>query len=130
MKTTRVLLALLVVAEILAGATNPGGRLPVTFYASLDQLPPFDDYSMRNRTYRYFPGKPLYGFGYGLSGDGRHGVYNRIVVLFKFIVDQNHAISSDINGDVTAIAFNFEKTGLHLLQDELRRSVLRIGHKA
>jgi beta-glucosidase len=55
------------IAETLAGSNNPGGRLPVTFYASLDQLPPFDDYSMQNRTYRYFQGKPLYGFGYGLS---------------------------------------------------------------
>jgi beta-glucosidase len=55
------------IAETLAGANNPGGRLPVTFYASLDQLPPFEDYSMQNRTYRYFQGKPLYGFGYGLS---------------------------------------------------------------
>ncbi len=55
------------IAETLAGENNPGGRLPVTFYASLDQLPPFEDYSMRNRTYRYFTGRPLYGFGYGLS---------------------------------------------------------------
>ena len=55
------------IAETLAGTNNPGGRLPVTFYASLDQLPPFEDYSMQNRTYRYFKGKPLYGFGYGLS---------------------------------------------------------------
>ena len=55
------------IAETLAGVNNPAGRLPVTFYASLDQLPPFDDYSMQNRTYRYFQGKPLYGFGYGLS---------------------------------------------------------------
>jgi beta-glucosidase len=55
------------IAETLAGSNNPGGRLPVTFYASQDQLPPFDDYSMHNRTYRYFQGKPLYGFGYGLS---------------------------------------------------------------
>jgi beta-glucosidase len=55
------------IAETLAGANNPGGRLPVTFYASLDQVPPFDDYSMRGRTYRYFAGQPLYAFGYGLS---------------------------------------------------------------
>jgi beta-glucosidase len=55
------------IAETLAGVNNPSGRLPVTFYASLDQLPAFDDYSMQNRTYRYFQGKPLYGFGYGLS---------------------------------------------------------------
>ncbi len=55
------------IAETLAGTNNPAGRLPVTFYASLEQLPPFDDYSMQSRTYRYFDGKPLYAFGYGLS---------------------------------------------------------------
>jgi beta-glucosidase len=55
------------IAETLAGANNPGGRLPETFYASLSQLPSFEDYSMRNRTYRYFHGQPLYPFGYGLS---------------------------------------------------------------
>ena len=55
------------IAETLAGINNPGGRLPVTFYASLEHFPPFDEYSMQNRTYRYFQGKPLYGFGYGLS---------------------------------------------------------------
>jgi beta-glucosidase len=55
------------IAETLTGANNPAGRLPITFYASLDQLPPFEDYVMANRTYRYFQGKPLYGFGYGLS---------------------------------------------------------------
>ncbi len=55
------------IAETLAGANNPAGRLPVTFYASLEQLPPFADYSMHSRTYRYFGGKPLYAFGYGLS---------------------------------------------------------------
>lgn len=55
------------IAETLAGDNNPGGRLPVTFYASLSQLPVFEDYSMQNRTYRYFRGQPLYEFGYGLS---------------------------------------------------------------
>jgi beta-glucosidase len=55
------------IAETLSGKNNPAGRLPVTFYSSVDQLPAFDDYSMANRTYRYFKGKPLYGFGYGLS---------------------------------------------------------------
>jgi beta-glucosidase len=55
------------VAETLAGANNPAGRLPVTFYKSTDDLPPFEDYSMKGRTYRYFDGKPLYPFGYGLS---------------------------------------------------------------
>ena len=55
------------IAETLAGDNNPSGRLPVTFYGSLDQLPPFENYSMAGRTYRYFAGQPLYGFGYGLS---------------------------------------------------------------
>ncbi|MGD0798025.1 MAG: glycoside hydrolase family 3 C-terminal domain-containing protein, partial [Acidobacteriaceae bacterium] len=55
------------IAETLAGDNNPGGRLPLTFYASLDQVPAFESYSMQGRTYRYFAGKPLYGFGYGLS---------------------------------------------------------------
>jgi beta-glucosidase len=55
------------VAETLSGKNNPAGRLPVTFYTGLEQLPAFEDYSMQNRTYRYFKGKPLYPFGYGLS---------------------------------------------------------------
>ncbi|HLK67534.1 MAG TPA: glycoside hydrolase family 3 C-terminal domain-containing protein [Bryobacteraceae bacterium] len=55
------------IAETIAGVNNPAGRLPVTFYKSADQLPPFDEYSMKGRTYRYFTGETLYGFGYGLS---------------------------------------------------------------
>lgn len=55
------------VSEAIAGDFSPGGRLPVTFYKSTDQLPSFDDYSMAKRTYRYFDGEPLYPFGYGLS---------------------------------------------------------------
>jgi beta-glucosidase len=55
------------VAETLSGRNNPAGRLPVTFYTGVDQLPQFEDYSMKGRTYRYFDGKPLYPFGYGLS---------------------------------------------------------------
>ena len=54
-------------AEVLFGDYNPGGKLPVTFYRSNDDLPDFMDYSMKNRTYRYFTGKPQYAFGYGLS---------------------------------------------------------------
>ena len=55
------------IAETLAGQNNPAGRLPVTFYKGVEQLPPFENYSMNNRTYRYFRGDVLYPFGYGLS---------------------------------------------------------------
>jgi beta-glucosidase len=55
------------VADVIFGDYNPAGRLPVTYYSSVDQLPPFEDYDMENRTYRYFTGTPLYPFGYGLS---------------------------------------------------------------
>jgi beta-glucosidase len=55
------------IAETLAGRNNPSGRLPVTFYRSVEQLPAFEDYDMKGRTYRYFQGDALYGFGYGLS---------------------------------------------------------------
>jgi beta-glucosidase len=54
-------------ADVLFGDYNPAGRLPVTFYKSDNDLPSFQDYSMANRTYRYFKGEPLYRFGYGLS---------------------------------------------------------------
>lgn len=54
-------------ANILYGKTSPSGRLPVTFYQSVDDLPDFKDYSMENRTYKYYKGTPLYPFGYGLS---------------------------------------------------------------
>ncbi len=55
------------IAQTLAGENNPAGRLPVTFYKGVEQLPEFEDYAMKNRTYRYFTGEPLYPFGYGLS---------------------------------------------------------------
>ncbi len=55
------------IADVLFGDYNPAGRLPVTFYRSLDGMLPFEDYSMKERTYKYFTGKPLYPFGHGLS---------------------------------------------------------------
>src|SRR5690606_16180694 len=52
------------IADVLFGDYNPGGRLPVTFYRSVDDLPDFEDYRMENRTYRFFKGEVLYPFGY------------------------------------------------------------------
>ena len=57
----------LAIGNILTGKVDPAGRLPLTFYRSVDDLPPFGDYSMAGRTYRYFEGKPVYPFGHGLS---------------------------------------------------------------
>ena len=55
------------VADVVFGDYNPAGRLPVTYYKSVEQLPPFEEYDMKNRTYRYFTEEPLYPFGFGLS---------------------------------------------------------------
>ncbi len=55
------------VGEVLFGDVNPAARLPITFYRATADLPPFEDYSMSNRTYRYFSGKPLFAFGHGMS---------------------------------------------------------------
>ena len=55
------------VADVLFGDYNPAGRLPITYYKSIDQLPPFEDYNMKGRTYRYFDQEPLFPFGFGLS---------------------------------------------------------------
>jgi beta-glucosidase len=57
----------LAVANVINGTSNPAGRLPLTFYRNVADLPPFDDYSMKGRTYRYFTGTPVYPFGHGLS---------------------------------------------------------------
>ncbi len=78
------------VADVLLGNTNPAGRLPVTFYRSTDDLPPFDDYAMTNRTYRYFTGKPLYPFGHGLS-------------YTTFSYANLHAMPSDDGADVAVV---------------------------
>lgn len=55
------------IAEVITGKQNPSGKLPMTFYKSVNDLPDFLDYTMKNRTYRYFQGEPLFPFGYGLS---------------------------------------------------------------
>ncbi len=84
------------IAQILFGEDSPSGKLPLTFYASDEDLPPFEDYSMENRTYRYFKGTPLYPFGYGLG-------YSDIVYT-NCTVDKNEGNIGDnvrIKADVT-----------------------------
>jgi len=79
------------VADILFGDYNPSGRLPVTFYKSDKDLPSFEDYSMNNRTYRYFTGQPLYGFGFGLSYT--HFSYDRLNVSSSISAGKNVEVS-------------------------------------
>jgi beta-glucosidase len=82
------------VAETLSGKNNPAGRLPVTFYKGVDQLPHFEDYGMANRTYRYFTGKPLYPFGYGLS-------YTKFDYSGLTLPTQPVAAGQDLSAEVT-----------------------------
>ena len=81
------------IAETLAGANNPAGRLPVTFYKSVSDLPPFEDYSMKGRTYRYFEGQPLYPFGYGMS-------YSRFAYSHAKLSTGSLKAGSDLQVDV------------------------------
>ncbi len=82
------------VADVLFGSVSPAGRLPLTFYRSVDQLPPFDDYSMKNRTYRYFTGAPLYPFGHGLSYS--RFAYAKLAVPKKAAVGTPVAVSVEV----------------------------------
>jgi beta-glucosidase len=82
------------IADVLFGDYNPAGRLPVTFYKSVAQLPDFKDYGMPGRTYRYFKGEPLYPFGHGLSYS-RFG-YSRLEVPKVVRPDQELVVSVDV----------------------------------
>jgi beta-glucosidase len=86
------------IADVLFGDYNPAGRLPVTFYKSDKDLPDFSDYSMANRTYRYFKGEPLYSFGYGLS-------------YTTFAYDQLRLPPSTIKGKTVPVTVRVRNTG-------------------
>jgi beta-glucosidase len=95
------------IAETIAGWNNPAGRLPVTFYTGVDQLPPFEDYSMKGRTYRYFQGRPLYPFGFGLSySTFEYGALtlssNKIGAGSLLKVDADVQNTSKVDGDEVA----------------------------
>jgi beta-glucosidase len=86
------------VADVLFGDYNPAGRLPVTFYKSAGQLPPFTDYNMKGRTYRYFEGEPLFPFGFGLS--------------YTTFAYRNLHLPGGVNaGDEVKVAVEVENTG-------------------
>lgn len=82
------------VADVLFGDYNPGGRLPVTFYKSLEDVPDFRDYNMTGRTYRYFEGEPLYPFGHGLS-------YTKFAYSDAAVTPAQPGVNDDVRLQVT-----------------------------
>jgi beta-glucosidase len=82
------------IADVLFGDYNPSGRLPVTFYKSVSQLPPFEEYAMKGRTYKYFEGEPLYPFGFGLSYTSF--AYSNLNVPQSTETDKSVTVSVDV----------------------------------
>ena len=82
------------IADLLWGEYSPSGRLPVTFYKSLDDLPDFLDYSMENRTYKYFGGDPLFAFGHGLSFTGFE--YSELDIADSYVPGEDLAVSVEV----------------------------------
>lgn len=110
------------VAEVLFGDYNPAGRLPLTYYNSLDELPSFDDYAVKGRTYQYFEGKPLYEFGYGLS-------YTKFKYKKKEITTSEDAVNitfkisntGKYDGDeVPQVYVQYPETGTYMPLKQLR----------
>jgi beta-glucosidase len=85
------------IADVIFGDYNPGGRLPVTFYKSADDLPPFEEYRMTGQTYRYFKGTPLYPFGYGLSYTSYH--YDKLEVAEKYRIGDTVQVSVNVSNE-------------------------------
>ena len=110
------------VAEVLFGEYNPGGRLPLTYYRSLDDLPAFDDYSVKGHTYQYFEGDPLYEFGYGLSytkfGYKSRGVsLDGDTVRVKFKVTNTGKRDGD---EVAQVYVKYPETGTYMPAKQLK----------
>ena len=83
------------VADVLSGAYNPAGRLPITFYRSEDELPDFGDYNMKGHTYRYFKGEPLFAFGEGMS-------YS----TFKYLGSRLRSTSARVDDDMVQLGYS------------------------
>ncbi|MBX3082823.1 MAG: glycoside hydrolase family 3 C-terminal domain-containing protein [Anaerolineae bacterium] len=125
------------IADVLFGDYNPGGRLPVTFYKSVADLPPFEDYRMQGRTYRYFTGEPLYPFGYGLSYT-TFAYSNLVVSAAKPTADETVQVAVDVTNvgqragdEVVQVYLSANRSGyplrqlvaferIHLLPNETR----------
>ena len=107
-------------ADVLFGDYNPAGRLPVTFYASDKDLPPYEDYSMKERTYRYFTGKPLFEFGYGLSYTQFE--YADLIVPEKIKTNENVTVKVTVKN--TGALDGEEVVQLYVTHPDLRISSL------
>lgn len=94
------------IAELLFGSYSPSGRLPVTFYKSTEDLPDFTDYSMKNRTYRYYTGEPMYPFGYGLS-------YTRFEYEGEGVSEENDVITVKVKVRNAGSMDSLEKVQLY-----------------
>jgi beta-glucosidase len=110
------------IAETLAGDNNPAGRLPLTFYSSLSQLPSFKDYSMKHRTYRYFSDKPLYSFGFGLSYT--NFAYSSIKLPSAIKAGDSVTIEADVKN--TGSAAGDEVVELYLTQPKSSETPIRV----
>ena len=105
------------IADVLFGSYNPGGRLPVTFYHGVNDLPPFEDYSMAGRTYRFFQGTPLYPFGYGLS-------------YTTFAYEHLRVSSKTLRpGDTTTVSVDVRNTGTRAGDEVVQLYVRYLGAK-
>lgn len=82
------------IADVLFGDYNPAGRLPITFYKDINDIPPFEDYNMKGKTYRYFQGKPLYEFGFGLSYSAFK--YSNLVIENESPINKDIQIAIDV----------------------------------
>jgi beta-glucosidase len=129
------------IADMLAGVSNPAGRLPVTFYKSVDQLPAFTEYAMKGRTYRYFTGDALYPFGFGLSYSTfaytglsakrtNAGATVQVTVQNSSKVEGDEVVQLYVNGDGSAEAPIRNLRGfqrIHLRAGERRKVEFRLA---